>query len=238
MNSVDITDFFELGEELSTLSFKNFNFQVFSLNLVIILIVFIIFYDLKPKDIIKDRKYIVLLALMVLAEIVLEFFVGNIPAIIPIITFFLVNILFLLKDKELFNMFNTKNNSNSDLSKDVLDKIKKIGKKHANELNILDVLYIYDYITDYQRRRVMQDLIYENIDNMAEYLTERPAVTDEELKEARAILNIITINDKFITKEEAMLYLVKLNNEKDDVNLHPLKNINPSHKEKDGVDND
>lgn len=218
---MNIDDIFSLAEKFKLLDLKHFDISILMINFLIITIIFVIYYDLKPKEIIRDKKYLTLIMLMFLVDTILEFFVGNIPAICSIITFFLVNILFMLKDKELFKLFNSdkKNDTPSNTSGDDINfKIKKLGKNSPNELNILDILYVYDYITGYQRRKVMKEMIYDDVNDMAEFLTKRPSVTEEELKEARAILNLISINGKVVTREEAMLYLIDYRNERDKEN--------------------
>lgn len=217
---MDLNDFFDFIERIKELmnsnnSFKfNFNFPIFIVNICLLMVIFILYYDLKPRDIFKDRKYLILITLISFVDFIMEILVGSIPLINSILSFFLVNILFLFKDKELFKLFHKTKDKEKDIKyNEIQNKIDSLDKEYG-DLNILDVLYVYDYITTYQRRKVIQDMIYNDENDMVTYLSEKPTITDEELKEARAILNLIHYYNKIITKEEAMLYLIDLNTDK------------------------
>jgi uncharacterized protein with ATP-grasp and redox domains len=94
---------------------------------------------------------------------------------------------------------------------DIHYKIKRLGKD--SNFNIVDILYIYDYITEYQRRKLIQNLITENLDTMISYLLSQPIINDEELKEARAIQNLIEFENRLVTKDEAVSYLIQKHDE-------------------------
>lgn len=197
---------------------KEFDFIVMLFNFFIALIFLVLYYDIKIKDIIKERRFMLLLGIVLIVDFFLEITFGNILLLTPVISFFIVQITFMLKDKELFNVFNSFLKKNPDENQMEFEderaelefKMTKLGKN--NNFNLIDILYLYDYITDYQRRKVIQDLIYDDTDGMIEYLNTNPAVSDEELREAKAILNLINLQGKVLTKEEALLHIVDIAN--------------------------
>lgn len=214
MNIEELVPFFRTIKDI--LHLGNMNLYIIGINFCIICVLFSVYYDIKLRDIFKERKFLVLLALVYLVDFILENIIGNIPVAIPIISFFLVNIIFLLKDKELFNLFTPnanklkkKDENSFNDSCDLDYKMNRLNKD--DNFNLLDILYLYDYITEYQRRKVIQDMIYEDVETMVKHLTEYPAINTEELKEAKAILNLVELQGKIITKEEALMHLVNRN---------------------------
>lgn len=149
--------------------------------------------------------------------------VGNIIVFLPVLSFFGINLLMFLKNKDAFKIFSrnqdtndnvnntssvpTSNRTQAGINGDISEKMEKLGK--VSNFNILDVLFIYDYISDYQRRKVIQSLICESTDKMADKLLSIPTITEEELDEARAILNLIGLEGRIVTKEEAIICLLK-----------------------------
>lgn len=201
----------------------NFDVMILAFNFFIALIFLILYYDIKIKDIVKERKFMLLLVLVWLVDFIMECVFGNIIAILPVISFFVIHIAFMLKNKELFKQFESlskkkkkkgigdKNGFSFEEEEDVFElnyKVNKLGKN--TNFNIIDILYLYDYITDYQRRKVIQELIYDDVSTMAERLNTIPAVNDDELREATAILNVINLEGKLLTKEEALLHIMDI----------------------------
>lgn len=195
-------------------SFKDFDFIVLIFNFSIALIFLILYYDIKLKDIIKERRFMLLLVLVFFIDFLLECIFGNLMLIMPALAFFATHIIFMIKDKELFKSFDSLRNKESsdtkdnDSLKEIQFKMSKLGKD--SNFNIIDILYLYDYISDYQRRKVIQELIYEDSDEMVNYLNTHPTISNEELREARAIQNLIDIKSKILTKEEALLEIIDI----------------------------
>lgn len=202
----------------SIFDMSQFDLVVLLFNFFIALVFLIVYYDIKIKDIFKEKKFMILLFLVYVVDFILECIFGNIIVIIPAVSFFAVHTIFLIKDKELLKTFENigrsgsnddfLNSSSIDAMNEIKFKMKKLGK--TSNFNLIDILYIYDYISDYQRRKVIQTLIYEDPNGMVTYLQDHPAVSDEELKEAKAILNLITLQGRVLTKEEALLHIVDL----------------------------
>lgn len=190
---------------------KSFDVPILLFNLCIIFFISLLYYDVKIKNLFSETRLILLMTLVCLVDFIAECIIGNIIFIIPIVSFFLVQLFLLIKDKNLFDYFSPKKkkekrDKENDEYNELNFKIKKLGKESGFDL--LDILYIYDYITDYQRRKVIQNLIYDDIDDMIRFLNTHPTVSDEELMEARAILNLIELNGKIVTKQEATFYLL------------------------------
>lgn len=185
---------------------NNFDYTIFLINILIITFIFLSYYDIKLMDIYKDKHILMIYSIIVVLELGLELAVGPIPVVTGLLSFFSIHIIFFIKDRKTFDSLNKNNNSNLELD-DLHYRLKKIGKE--SNFNIIDILYIYDYITAYQRRKLLQTMISSDMDDMLNYLTERPVISQEELKEAKAIQNLIEFENRLVTKEEAVSYLIK-----------------------------
>lgn len=191
-----------------------FDYKIFILNLLIATIIFIIYYDIKLKDIYKNKSLLMTYAIIIILEFLLELIFGNILVLTPLFSFFAVHIVLFIKNKDIFDSLSNhaRERRGSDPKGEMGDlyyKMRRLGKNE--DFNIIDILYIYDYITEYQRKKIMQTLICESMETMVDYLLSQPTITQAELKEARAIKNLISFEHRIVTKDEAMVYL--LNNE-------------------------
>lgn len=223
---MSLNNFYDLIEKLKD-SYENSNmdYTIFGLNIVLLLIIFCFYYDIKVKELFTEKKFLALFAVNSCLMFILQLMVGNLALFLPVLSFFGVNLLMYIKSRETFRIFSrsqttneesdntssvpnsTRLSSNTGISEDMTDKMSKLGKN--TNFNILDVLFIYDYISDYQRRKVIQSLICESTDKMADKLLTIPTITEEELNEARAILNLIGLEGRIVTKEEAIMCLLK-----------------------------
>lgn len=191
-----------------------FDYKIFILNLLIVTIIFIVYYDIKLKYIYKDKHLLMTYAIIVILEFLLELIFGNILVLTPLFSFFAVHIVLFIKNKDIFDSLSNhakekRGNDPKGEMGDLYYKMRRLGKNE--DFNIIDILYIYDYITEYQRKKIMQTLICESMETMVDYLLSQPTITQAELKEARAIKNLISFEHRIVTKDEAMVYL--LNNE-------------------------
>jgi hypothetical protein len=84
-------------------------------------------------------------------------------------------------------------------------KFDKIDKENYD---ILDLLFAYEYISELQYKRVIQDSIFELPEDMVQKLLKMPVITENELKEARVIMNLMKLEGREITREEALRYIV------------------------------
>jgi hypothetical protein len=219
-----INDIYEFIDKIR-IAYENtsIDYVKFFFDMIFLIILFCIFYDIKVMDIFKKGKYLVQYCITGCLTFLGHITVGSIAVFVPIVCFFCTHLILSTKIGSVFNNIvpETENTTNAPstpiLSKtsdrnenkndDIPYKINKLGKD--NNFNIIDVLFIYDYISDYQRRKIIQSLICENTDNMACKLLETYTITEEELKEAKAILNLIGLEGRLVTKEEAIMCLIK-----------------------------
>lgn len=227
---MNLNQFYDLLEKIRvTYESNTMNYEVLVLNLIVLTFVICMYYNITIKEIINEKRYIVITLVNIAITFLLQLFLGNIKIFPSLFSFFGINLVIFLKDKELFKIFsktqqNNNNNTNSDqqqkqnsisakivnntaINKDMNAKMIKLGK--TSNFNIIDVLFLYDYISDYQRRKVIQLLLCESTDQMADTLLTTFILTEDELKEAKAILNLIGLEGRIVTKDEAILCLLK-----------------------------
>jgi len=78
-----------------------------------------------------------------------------------------------------------------------------------NQLNIIMILEMYGYISKNQKFKMITQSLFETPDEQVEKLLEMYVLNKDELDEARAILNLIRLNNRLVTKEEALQYILK-----------------------------
>ena len=94
---------------------------------------------------------------------------------------------------------------------------KDIPEEHADfsgldkdgNYDILDTLFAYGYISKNHYQKILRQSLFETPDEMAKKLLEMRVLTDCELQEARAIMNLNRLENRHITKEEALKYLIE-----------------------------
>jgi len=123
------------------------------------------------------------------------------------------NILNLEKQNQ--NIINVNiNNDKDDEIKDQsvhnskLENLDYIDKPDLD--NIIDILTLYDYISLNHRRKLYESAIFfpEPEDAVCDLL-EMDVLTKEELEEAYAIKNLIKLEGRLVTKEEALVWILK-----------------------------
>ena len=87
-----------------------------------------------------------------------------------------------------------------------LEKIKDAFNKCINP-SIIEILFIYGYISENHKNTLEMNNIFDSPDEMAEKLLTTYVLTPEQLKEARAIMNIIRTSNKIVSKQEALKIL-------------------------------
>ena len=90
-----------------------------------------------------------------------------------------------------------------------LSRLKKEFRNNPH-YSILEVLLYYGYISPLQKEYVETQNIFETPEEMAEKLLSLSALTSNQLKEAKAIMNIIRREGKVLTKQDALLLISKI----------------------------
>jgi len=81
-----------------------------------------------------------------------------------------------------------------------------------NQLNIIMILEMYGYISPNQKFKMITQSLFETPDEQVEKLLEMYVLNKDELDEARAILNLIKLNNRLISKEEALHCIMEVKN--------------------------
>lgn len=80
------------------------------------------------------------------------------------------------------------------------------------QLNIIMILEMYGYISPNHKFKMITQSLFETPDEQVEKLLKMFVLDKNELDEARAILNLIKLNNRLITKEEALHCIVEIKN--------------------------
>lgn len=212
---MDLSNFYEFLEKIKE-SFisANTDYRLLFINIAVLIILMSMYYDIKVDDILIKAKYLTIFSISSVIIFLLHLFIGDIIIFIPLFVFFGLQMILKIKKFKFLTEENEENdeelpstNNIPSTTDETLQKIKKLGKD--NNFNIIDVLYIYDYISDYQRRKIIQSMICKNTDQMAEKFLTTYTISPEELDEAYAILNLIGLEGRIVTKEEAIMCLLK-----------------------------
>ena len=106
-----------------------------------------------------------------------------------------------------------KPDSNKDLS-DVRLNFEDIDKPDLN--NIIDILLLYNYISANQRKKLYEEVMFlDEPEEEVERLLEMKVLSREELNEARAIKNLIKLEGKLVSKEDAVKWIIKQSHKQD-----------------------
>jgi len=74
------------------------------------------------------------------------------------------------------------------------------------------ILEMYGYISPNQKFKMITQSLFETPDEQVEKLLEMYVLNKDELDEARAILNLIKLNNRLISKEEALHCIMEVKN--------------------------
>lgn len=87
------------------------------------------------------------------------------------------------------------------------------GLRNPDLDNIIDLLVVYNYISLNQRRRLFEEtLLISDPEKEIERLLEMPIITRDELDEIKAIRQLIKLEGRLVTKEEATKWLTSVRN--------------------------
>ena len=75
--------------------------------------------------------------------------------------------------------------------------------------SILEVLLYYDYISPLHKEYIETENIFDSPEQMAEKLLTLPVLTERQLDEAKAIMNVIRMEGQILTKQDALLLVAK-----------------------------
>jgi len=81
-----------------------------------------------------------------------------------------------------------------------------------NQLNIIMILEMYGYISPNQKFKMITQSLFETPEEQIDKLLKMYALEDYELEEAKAILNLIRLNNRLVTKEEALHCILEVKN--------------------------
>lgn len=84
-----------------------------------------------------------------------------------------------------------------------------INNEIPNNLDIITILENYGYISANQKYKMISSSLFETPDEMVEKLLEMVVLEPRELKEAKAILNLIRMERRLVTKEEALKFIIE-----------------------------
>ena len=153
------------------------------------------------------REYFLKFGFAFIVEFGLIWLYGSI-LIIPSIVLGVLTALYFRN--KVFSFLDLSAGASSDLSSKMeLNELKSKFKKNPH-YSILEVLYYYGYISQIQKETVEAENIFKSPDEMANELLDTPILTKEQLKEAKGIMNVIRIEGKVITREEAILHIAKM----------------------------
>ena len=74
-------------------------------------------------------------------------------------------------------------------------------------LDLVTILELYGYISPNQKYKMISSSIFDLPEDQIPKLLDMYVLTEEELKEAKVILNLIKLKGKLVTKEEALKYI-------------------------------
>lgn len=96
-------------------------------------------------------------------------------------------------------------------------------------LDLMTILELYGYISQNQKYKVISSSIFDLPEKQIEKMTTIPVLTEEELKEAKVIFNLIKLKNKIVSKEEALKYIFE--KELEESNNKELRNSKKNKKE-------
>lgn len=90
-----------------------------------------------------------------------------------------------------------------------VNRLKRLFRSNPH-YSILEVLLYYGYISPSQKESLEINNIFETPEEMASKLLEMKALTPIQLKEAKAIMNLIRREGKILTRQDALLLVAQL----------------------------
>lgn len=133
-----------------------------------------------------------------------------------------------IKDKEIYNSVKNDLNENFELLSN--NTVKLPSNVSILNLDLISILEMYGYISENQKFKTITQSFFEDSDEQIKRLLKMHALEEFELKEAHAILNLIKLKKKIVTKEEALKCIMDLETARRN------QILNSSEKDKDNCD--
>lgn len=83
-----------------------------------------------------------------------------------------------------------------------------LSKNQTSNFTLIDILYVYNYITESQKEKLKKSILYEDPNEIIDSLLSTYTINIEQLKEAKDILEEVKFRGKLISKDEALLILL------------------------------
>lgn len=99
--------------------------------------------------------------------------------------------------------------------KTIDDEVKDLSefKNKYDPNNIIDILTVYNYIGANHRRKLYESAIFApDPEDAVKELLDMKVLTEEELSEAYAIKNLIKLKGRMVTRDEALMWIIKCQN--------------------------
>jgi len=206
----DVLDFlkFLVDFDLSNLSLWHTLFAAV-LTVVIYFIVFFVKKYGKKQDIsFKFNDFVVKCGIAASIEFLLILIYGPRVLFISIIIGIVASVYIRSK---FFPFIDNEKVATRDLSMRV--ELQELNRKFKKSpyYSILEVLLYYGYISPLQKETVEADNIFKSPDDMAKEFLSKPILTADQLDEAVGIMNVIRMEGKILTREEALLLIASMN---------------------------
>lgn len=105
---------------------------------------------------------------------------------------------------------NNLNNENNNLVPNFYNpKVELPEGMTINDLDIIKILELYGYISQNQRFKMVKNSLFETSDEQIQKLLTMYALDEKEYKEAKAILNLIKLNNRIVSKEEVIKFILE-----------------------------
>ena len=203
-------DFLSFLEFFKDLNLVEVDFPSVVIAAVITALIYVGLYFIRRKvndDNTSFKEYVLKFGFAFIVEFGLIWIYGKILFFPSIILGLLTALYFRNK---VFSFLDLSPAATSDLSvKMELAELKSKFKKNPH-YSILEVLLYYGYISKVQKETIEAENIFKTPDEMANELLDMPILTKEQLAEARGIMNVIRIEGKIITREEAIFHISKM----------------------------
>jgi hypothetical protein len=223
----DILDFFKSYS--SIIENREIDWVAFLINFIIVLVYFSIKEGLEFKET-KPSKFRLS---VYIREIIVSTSIGSIVLLVvgnnglffaPILACLAtIKIKSMLEDKSnnkkdsstnttpVSNTVNVNINTNEDdeLNDFYNPNIKLFEKDiNINNLDIIMILELYGYISPNHKYKMITSSLFENPEEQVMKLLDMHVLEESEYREAKAILNLIKLKKRLVTKEEALKYIM------------------------------
>jgi hypothetical protein len=89
------------------------------------------------------------------------------------------------------------------------EKQKEISRNlNPDNIDLLSILFHYEYISKNQRDKLIEQCIFEDPKDLVDKLLTIYCLTQDELNEARVIMNLSKLRNRMVTRQEAINYIL------------------------------